>query len=287
MIKTYKGHFYCSTFYMLPEKLSSRIAAREGLAATQLSTPRRIARFRGRALHYGCAIPFVAVAAPSLSQLMHRRETSTGPVDVPALDDETEMEFDYDGELPVSDRVRQALEFRRIGMEKYRNASQPLLPVSPSSLYGSFLTGDVRDALVLMIIFDDSVHGWAAGLRASPDGPGVEIVGGYSTEVDSLGAAFFNPAALPEFPAARCIGSAGGEQAVFARRPHRADPQRSLGRQLAVACKRSLIPLAFITDPGMWIYSGGAAPRSIWSGAGCARAERGSPRSGLGGSGET
>ena len=46
------------------------------------------ARVRGKALHYGCAIPFVAVAAPSLSQLMHNRETGTGPVAVPSLDEE-------------------------------------------------------------------------------------------------------------------------------------------------------------------------------------------------------
>ena len=48
------------------------------------------ARVRGKALHYGCAIPFVAVAAPSLSQLMHNRETGTGPVVVPSLDEEKE-----------------------------------------------------------------------------------------------------------------------------------------------------------------------------------------------------
>ena len=52
------------------------------------------ARVRGKALHYGCAIPFVAVAAPSLSQLMHNRETGTGPVAVPSLDEEKEAEFD-------------------------------------------------------------------------------------------------------------------------------------------------------------------------------------------------
>ena len=59
---------------MLPEKLASMVTARDDLAAASLSTPRIIARVRGKALHYGCAIPFVAVAAPSLSQLMHNRE---------------------------------------------------------------------------------------------------------------------------------------------------------------------------------------------------------------------
>ncbi len=46
--------------------------------------------------------PVRRVAAPSLSQLMHNRETSTGPVAVPSFDEEKEVEFDWDRELQVS-----------------------------------------------------------------------------------------------------------------------------------------------------------------------------------------
>jgi hypothetical protein len=35
-------------------------------------------------------------------QPMHNRETGTGPVAVPSLDDEKEVEFDWDQELRVS-----------------------------------------------------------------------------------------------------------------------------------------------------------------------------------------
>ena len=86
---------------------------------------RRIARVRGKARHHCRAIPLVAVAAPSLAQPMHCRETGTGPVDVSAMDDETKMELDWDRELPVSDRAQQALEFMRVAIEKYANAGQP------------------------------------------------------------------------------------------------------------------------------------------------------------------
>jgi hypothetical protein len=72
-IDSFKGRFS-----MLPDKMASLVAARQGLAASQVSTPRLIARVRGKALHYGCAIPFIAVAAPSLSQLMHGRKTGRG-----------------------------------------------------------------------------------------------------------------------------------------------------------------------------------------------------------------
>ncbi len=44
-------------FSMLPDKMASLV--------TEVSTPRLIARVRGKALHSGCAIPFIAVAAPS------------------------------------------------------------------------------------------------------------------------------------------------------------------------------------------------------------------------------
>ena len=54
-IDTHRGRFH-----MLPEKLASMISARDDLAAASLSTPRIIARVRGKkALHYGCVIPLV------------------------------------------------------------------------------------------------------------------------------------------------------------------------------------------------------------------------------------
>ena len=96
-IDTFSGRF--ST---LPEKLQSMTDARNALPASPLSTPRLIARIRGKALHYGCAIPFVAVAAPSLSQLMHNRETGTGMVTVPSLEEEKSADFDWDREVRVS-----------------------------------------------------------------------------------------------------------------------------------------------------------------------------------------
>jgi hypothetical protein len=133
---------------MLPEKLASMVSARDELAAAAVSKPRVIVRVRGKAFHYCCAIPFVAVAAPSLSQLMHNRETGTGPVAVPSLDDEKEAEFDWDRELRVSERARRAVEFMRTAMDKYGNVGQPLWPVVPSSLYGAFLAGEERNARI-------------------------------------------------------------------------------------------------------------------------------------------
>jgi hypothetical protein len=113
-----KGHAVCQrgaftrlaidthkrSFHMLQKKLASMVSARDDLAAVALST-RIIARVHGKVFHYGCVIPFVAVAALSLSQLMHNREAGTGPVAVPSLEEEKEAEFDWDRELRVSERA--------------------------------------------------------------------------------------------------------------------------------------------------------------------------------------
>ena len=69
-------------FYMLPDKLESMHNTRSRLAESVLTTPRTIAGVRGKALHYGCAIPYVALAALSLSQAMYSIESGVGPTDV-------------------------------------------------------------------------------------------------------------------------------------------------------------------------------------------------------------
>ena len=43
-------------FSMLPDKMASLVAARQELAASEVSTPRLIARVRGKALHYSKAL---------------------------------------------------------------------------------------------------------------------------------------------------------------------------------------------------------------------------------------
>ncbi len=51
---------------MLQEKLASMVSAWDELGTAAVSTPRVIVWVRGKALHYGFAIPFVSVKALSL-----------------------------------------------------------------------------------------------------------------------------------------------------------------------------------------------------------------------------
>jgi hypothetical protein len=66
---------------------------------------------------------------------------------------------EYDMEVLMSERAHTVLEFMRAAVERYGDAGQPLWPVVPSLLYGAFLAGEVRDARILVIMFDTSVDG--------------------------------------------------------------------------------------------------------------------------------
>jgi hypothetical protein len=134
---------------------------------------------------------------------MHGRETGAGPVEVPSLDTQKELEFDWDMKVRMSERARTALEFMRTAMERYRDAGQPLWPVVPSSLYGAFLAGEAKEARILVITFDASVDGWGAVVRSSLDERGTQLVGGYRLAAPILGRAFVDPAALSAFPASQ------------------------------------------------------------------------------------
>ena len=92
-------------------------------------------------LHYGVAVPFIGVAAASISQLMHKREAGLGPLeDIPNMWEEPSLQFDWEKSIGISARARRALEFvARALREKGSlalpgSAGQPIWPIVPSSL---------------------------------------------------------------------------------------------------------------------------------------------------------
>ena len=197
-IDTFRG-----VFHMLPDKLKSMFEAREQLCASVRTTPRLISRVRGKVLHYGCAIPFVQVAAASLSQAMHDRETGVGPTVVPTLEEENDMTFAWDREIALSDRARRALAFIEEAMSRYGDHGQPIWPAVPSSFFRAFQARQLGPVRALVITYDASVHGWGTVIRTDPDDPGLVVVGGYRVALDILGRQFLDPSGLGEFPAAQ------------------------------------------------------------------------------------
>ena len=195
-IDTHRGRFL-----MLPEKLKSLNECCVGLRDADGTTPRLLARGRGKTMHYGCAIPFITVAAASLSQAMHAREHGLGPCAVPSLSEEDGAEFEWDRPMLVSTRARRALDFALEAVERFGATGQPIWPAEPSSFYGAFLRQDLGPVAALVVSYDASVHGWGAVARTRPDEPGRIFVGGYRQAVDLLGEAYLDPASLSETPA--------------------------------------------------------------------------------------
>ncbi len=74
----------------------------------------------------------------------------------------------------MSERARTALDFMRTAMERYGDAGQPLWPVVPSSLCGSFLAGEATMVRILVITFVASVDGWGAMVHSSPEERGAQ-----------------------------------------------------------------------------------------------------------------
>ena len=80
------------------------------MRAATSTTPRLAARVRGKVLHSGVAVPFIAVAAASISQLMHKREAGLGPLeDIPHMRDEPSLQFDWEESTGISERAHRAL----------------------------------------------------------------------------------------------------------------------------------------------------------------------------------
>jgi len=129
-IDTFRG-----LFLMLPDKLLTSQEAVRSLRAERVSTPRLVSRVRGKILHYGsAAVPFLEVAAPSLSQLMHGRESGLGPAAVPTLREEDSSDFDWEQRIRVSERARSALDFAARALQDYGASGKPIWPLVPSSL---------------------------------------------------------------------------------------------------------------------------------------------------------
>ena len=175
---------------MLHEKLTSMVAAVDDLRSEPDTTCRHIARVRGKVLHYGCAIAYVAVAAASLSQAIHQTEGGLGLTAVPTPREEASRPFQWDSHRRLSARALEALGFIRWCLERLGTAGQPLWPVVASSLYGAFLDGRLSGVRVLVITYDASVFGWGAVIRATHEDRGHVIVGGFRVALDLLGEAY-------------------------------------------------------------------------------------------------
>ena len=173
---------YLGTITMLTEKFDSVLLAIYSFRILAITTCRLTAEIRGKIMHYGQAVPFLAICAPSLSQLIH------APNPAPPLIDEASLSFDWDAKLQVTSRAALACDLAMASMWIMHKHGCPLWPLVPSSEYGAFLTLRPTSSSKPIIIgsSDASYLGWAFQFQTSSDKLPVLIVGSFRTLSDLL-----------------------------------------------------------------------------------------------------
>jgi hypothetical protein len=156
-------------YLMLSDKLESVRGTISGLAATDQSTPRLLARGRGRASHYGCAVQFLAAICPSLSQAIHQAETAYTLPPPTLAEEQNDTRFNWDLPLAVSTRTRASLRLMTLILAQYGSAGRPIWPVPPASLFGAFCAGQLQEPAqaTVVLLAHAGLAGWAATLRHS------------------------------------------------------------------------------------------------------------------------
>jgi hypothetical protein len=126
---------------MLADILQSLRETFAALATADFLTQRLLARGRGKALHYGCAIPFLASMCPSHTQAMHQTEWAFSIPAPRRADEEADRHFNWEESLCISQRTRAALRLMLQAVEDLGTTSQPIWPLLNSSTYENFVQG--------------------------------------------------------------------------------------------------------------------------------------------------
>ena len=177
-------------FFMLADKLA---ATREVLAkacTSATTTPRILARCRGKAFHYGCAIPHLARLCPGLSQAIHQSESAFALPAPTISEEEADQDFDWDQTLPVSTRTRAVLSLMLRILDECGTRGQPMWPTPPATLFGAFCADDSPLDAPLVLLTAASDSGWGAACRSSPTGPAAPVGGTWGCTTGLLGASW-------------------------------------------------------------------------------------------------
>jgi hypothetical protein len=104
------------TYTMLADKLKSLLETFEALATADIATPRLLARGRGKAPHYGCAIPFLTAMCPSLTQVMHQTECAFALHAPSRVEEEADLDFNWEAPLSITPHTCAALRLMLLAM---------------------------------------------------------------------------------------------------------------------------------------------------------------------------
>ena len=169
---------FAGLYTMLPDKLAGLHTNFDLMTAITTSTPRALARTRGKAQHYGCAIQYLRPACASLTQAIHQAERPGAPAPPDLSAEATDPEFNWDQQIPVSTRARAAIACLQLALGHCGHQGQPLWPTPSASLFGAFLAGPSPRASPFVLTVFAFAHGWGFTLR---DRPGLLTASGHGS----------------------------------------------------------------------------------------------------------
>jgi hypothetical protein len=184
---------FLDQYSMLPDKLDSLNQNFGDLSAVTVASPRILARTRGKALHYGCAVQYLRPVCASLTQAIHQAE-QVGAPPPPELAQENQVpDFDWDQTLAVSTRTHAAVACLRLALHQFGTCGQPLWPTPPSSLYGQFLASPPAPTAPMVLTAFAFPSGWGFSLRAPHDSHGFIKHGHWTDAAGLLTANWMSP----------------------------------------------------------------------------------------------
>ena len=182
---------FCSRYSMLKDKLEGLHTNFDTLASVSTATPQALARTRGKALHYECAIQYLRPACASLTQAMHQAEQADASPPPEAAQEGNDPDFQWDQTLTVTTRTRAAVACLQLALHRFGTLGQPLWPIPPASLYGRHLADAASpDAPTVLTVFA-LPDGGGFSLRAT--GPAIIGHGRWTDAADLLQAEWMSP----------------------------------------------------------------------------------------------
>ena len=196
---------FIDRYLMLPDKLEGILSNFSSMIPLSDSTPRALARSRGKAFHYGCAVQYLRIPCASLTQAIHRAELpgSASPPDLHAERDDPN--FDWDQSLVISSRTRAALSALHLIASQMGEAGQPLWPPPPASLYGTFLSGRPSPTPIAVLSVFVLPAGWGFSIRTTPSAPAYTSSGPWEDARGLLDAPWMAPGPLLPSSAPSCL----------------------------------------------------------------------------------
>ena len=194
-VDTYQGRFL-----MLADKLLACRAALLAVHCSTTSTPRLLARCRGKAFHYGCAVAHLARLCPALTQAIHQAESAHDlPAPSPAAE-AADAHFDWDLPALISTRTRATLGLMLRVLTECGELGQPMWPSPPGAVFGQFCSNELHGTMGCPLVFltSASTAGWGAAIRSSTHGPPLVVSGGWGVTrglLDAPWMAGFTPSA--------------------------------------------------------------------------------------------